>query len=70
MTALRGRLPVAGPSARTAGLTPSDAALLSTPAGTVGIFNPSARLPVLDLTDFKRDLSELTDRLGYAQDCL
>jgi len=25
---------------------------------------------VLDLTDFKRDLSELTDRLGNAQDCL
>ncbi|MCP9807436.1 peptide chain release factor 2 [Cyanobium sp. T1B-Tous] len=24
----------------------------------------------LDLTDFKRDLSELTDRLGHAQDCL
>jgi peptide chain release factor 2 len=24
----------------------------------------------LDLTDFKRDLSELTDRLGNAQDCL
>jgi hypothetical protein len=28
------------------------------------------RQPVLDLTDFKRDLSELTDRLGHAQDCL
>jgi len=27
-------------------------------------------VPVLDLTDFKRDLSELTDRLGHAQDCL
>ncbi|WP_415409243.1 peptide chain release factor 2 [Synechococcus sp. A10-1-5-9] len=25
---------------------------------------------MLDLTDFKRDLSELTDRLGHAQDCL
>ncbi len=25
---------------------------------------------VLDLTDFKRDLSQLTDRLGHAQDCL
>ncbi|WP_353617970.1 peptide chain release factor 2 [Synechococcus sp. CCY 0621] len=24
----------------------------------------------MDLTDFKRDLSELTDRLGHAQDCL
>ena len=28
------------------------------------------QLPLLDLTDFKRDLSELTDRLGDAQDCL
>jgi hypothetical protein len=26
--------------------------------------------PLLDITDFKRDLSELTDRLGQAQDCL
>ena len=25
---------------------------------------------VIDITDFKRDLSELTDRLGHAQDCL
>ncbi|HHG2223680.1 MULTISPECIES: peptide chain release factor 2 [unclassified Synechococcus] len=25
---------------------------------------------MLELTDFKRDLSELTDRLGHAQDCL
>jgi peptide chain release factor 2 len=25
---------------------------------------------MLDLTDFKRDLSELSDRLGQAQDCL
>jgi peptide chain release factor 2 len=30
----------------------------------------TAAIPVLDLTDFKRDLSELTDRLGHAQDCL
>jgi peptide chain release factor 2 len=30
----------------------------------------TAAAPVLDLTDFKRDLSELTDRLGHAQDCL
>jgi peptide chain release factor 2 len=30
----------------------------------------TAAPPVLDLTDFKRDLSELTDRLGNAQDCL
>jgi peptide chain release factor 2 len=33
--------------------------------------NPRRDPPaVLDLTDFKRDLSELTDRLGHAQDCL
>ncbi|MFN7898493.1 MAG: peptide chain release factor 2 [Synechococcaceae cyanobacterium] len=25
---------------------------------------------MIDITDFKRDLSELTDRLGHAQDCL
>jgi peptide chain release factor 2 len=31
--------------------------------------NTAAAIP-LDLTDFKRDLSELTDRLGQAQDCL
>ena len=31
---------------------------------------PTEQLPLLDLTDFKRDLSELTDRLGNAQDCL
>ena len=34
---------------------------------------PSGDCPwftVLDLTDFKRDLSELSDRLGHAQDCL
>ena len=31
---------------------------------------PTDQLPLLDLTDFKRDLSELTDRLGDAQDCL
>ena len=30
----------------------------------------SAAAVPLDLTDFKRDLSELTDRLGQAQDCL
>jgi len=30
----------------------------------------AAAVPLLDLTDFKRDLSELTDRLGQAQDCL
>ena len=32
------------------------------------IITPSPN--VLDLTDFKRDLSELTDRLGHAQHCL
>ena len=31
---------------------------------------PPGLPPVLDLTDFKRDISELTDRLGNAQDCL
>jgi peptide chain release factor 2 len=36
---------------------------------TTGIANGSAP-PLLDLSDFKRDLSELTDRLGQAQDCL
>jgi len=25
---------------------------------------------LIDITDLKRDLSELTDRLGKAQDCL
>ncbi|MFN9569054.1 MAG: hypothetical protein ACK59G_03770 [Cyanobacteriota bacterium] len=37
-------------------------------ADTVGAVK-SAPL-VIDLTDFKRDLSELSDRLGHAQDCL
>jgi len=27
-------------------------------------------LPVFDLAELKRDLSELTERLGHAQDCL
>ena len=42
------------------------------PAGTGPLVRSPQRLqaPVLDLTDFKRDLSELTDRLGHAQDCL
>ena len=31
---------------------------------------PAQNSDLLDLTDFKRDLSELTDRLGDAQDCL
>ena len=38
-------------------------------AGLVRSSHPALAL-VLDLTDFKRDLSELTDRLGHAQDCL
>jgi peptide chain release factor 2 len=41
----------------------------SPPTIEYGRANLSAAL-VLDLTDFKRDLSELTDRLGHAQDCL
>ncbi|MGB5135903.1 MAG: peptide chain release factor 2 [Prochlorococcaceae cyanobacterium] len=32
--------------------------------------NSTVATAPLDLTDFKRDLSELTDRLGQAQDCL
>jgi hypothetical protein len=40
-------------------------------AVATGSVDVSASRPtVLDLTDFKRDLSELTDRLGHAQDCL
>ena len=38
-------------------------------ATTNGSATIAAVVP-LDLTDFKRDLSELTDRLGQAQDCL
>ena len=41
----------------------------STPAIRYGRPNVQ-QPPVLDLTDFKPDLSELTDRLGNAQDCL
>ena len=37
---------------------------------TDNVATPVQRTPLLDLTDFKRDLSELTDRLGHAQDCL
>ncbi len=36
----------------------------------IGSIHRRIRFPLLDLTDFKRDLSELTDRLGHAQDCL
>ncbi|SBO44914.1 conserved protein of unknown function [Cyanobium sp. NIES-981] len=42
---------------------------MASPAVEYGRFDVSYP-PVLDLTDFKRDLSELTDRLGHAQDCL
>ncbi|MFN4868244.1 MAG: peptide chain release factor 2 [Cyanobium sp.] len=41
--------------------------MTATTSGLAG--SPAASAP-LDLTDFKRDLSELTDRLGQAQDCL
>jgi peptide chain release factor 2 len=40
-----------------------------TATSTSGLASAPAAAP-LDLTDFKRDLSELTDRLGQAQDCL
>jgi hypothetical protein len=45
---------------------------LAPAAGAVPLVRSSQRqpAPVLDITDFKRDLSELTDRLGHAQDCL
>ncbi len=49
---------------------------MASPQAPCDTVDPSLRLiavtttPVLDLTDFKRDLSELTDRLGQAQDCL
>jgi peptide chain release factor 2 len=41
-------------------------ATTGTPSGAAA----AATAPPLDLSDFKRDLSELTDRLGQAQDCL
>jgi hypothetical protein len=40
------------------------------PSGRADSVEPLPEPPLLDLTDFKRDLSELTDRLGHAQDCL
>jgi len=46
------------------------AAPLSTVDSCPAHLTVTAATPVLDLTDFKRDLSELTDRLGHAQDCL
>ena len=56
---------------------PQSARILETAPSPVGptpveYGHPSESVlpPVLDLTDFKRDLSELTDRLGHAQDCL
>jgi peptide chain release factor 2 len=39
-------------------------------ATTTGNLASTPAAVPLDLTDFKRDLSELTDRLGQAQDCL
>ena len=42
----------------------------STPDPTAVTAASSPAAIPLDLTDFKRDLSELTDRLGNAQDCL
>jgi hypothetical protein len=58
---------------RSAGLeygqaTPTPPAVTAT-TGTKTAASTPAAVP-LDLTDFKRDLSELTDRLGQAQDCL
>jgi peptide chain release factor 2 len=44
-------------------------ATTGTKTAASGPASTSAAVP-LDLTDFKRDLSELTDRLGQAQDCL
>ncbi|QVL53175.1 MAG: peptide chain release factor 2 [Cyanobium sp. M30B3] len=41
-----------------------------TATSTSGLAGSPAATAPLDLTDFKRDLSELTDRLGQAQDCL
>lgn len=42
----------------------------SEPAVSATVGSSPAATTLLDLTDFKRDLSELTDRLGQAQDCL
>jgi peptide chain release factor 2 len=41
-----------------------------TATASSGLASSPAAIAPLDLTDFKRDLSELTDRLGQAQDCL
>jgi peptide chain release factor 2 len=50
---------------------PFPTAAACSPRGWYGRNHNRVLLPqVLDLTDFKRDLSELTDRLGHAQDCL
>ena len=46
---------------------PLEPAVTASPATNAA--TTAAAIP-LDLTDFKRDLSELTDRLGQAQDCL
>jgi peptide chain release factor 2 len=45
-------------------------AAIPEPAVSATVGSSPAATPLLDLTDFKRDLSELTDRLGQAQDCL
>ena len=47
----------------------SEAAILCRPT-TLIASSQQINPPLLDLTDFKRDLSELTARLGNAQDCL
>jgi peptide chain release factor 2 len=45
--------------------------ILGVPAAPADTVDPAMLpMPVLELTDFKRDLSELTERLGHAQDCL
>jgi len=48
---------------------PSAPAPVTATTTSSGAASAPAAVP-LDLTDFKRDLSELTDRLGQAQDCL
>jgi hypothetical protein len=51
------------------GQTQTDRCPAVTATAPSGPASTPAAVP-LDLTDFKRDLSELTDRLGQAQDCL
>jgi hypothetical protein len=54
-------------SAASSGLA---AARLVRTSATLVRFEDAIRRTMIDLTDFKRDLSELSDRLGHAQDCL